>query len=236
MDRDRLEAELAAGRSIEAIAREVGKDARTVGYWVRKHGLRSAHSETHASRGGIERKALERLVERGLTVRAIAEELDVSFSTVRHWLERYGLRTDGTQRVRAVLDSLADPEAPEMTEGHCSRHGRTTFKRRAEGSWRCLRCRTEHVTARRRRIKQVLVDEAGGACVLCGYDRSVAALHFHHVDPSTKEFHLAADGATRSIARARAEARKCVLMCANCHAEVESGVATIPPQRPDGQG
>ena len=39
MDRDWLEAQLAAGRSIESIAREVGKHPSTVGYWVKKHGL-----------------------------------------------------------------------------------------------------------------------------------------------------------------------------------------------------
>jgi hypothetical protein len=35
-------------------------------------------------------------------------------------------------------------------------------------------------------------------------------------------------GVTLSLARLRAEARKCVLLCGNCHAEVEAGVANIP--------
>ena len=34
-------------------------------------------------------------------------------------------------------------------------------------------------------------------------------------------------GVTRSIEQARAEARKCVLLCGNCHAEVEAGVAAL---------
>jgi hypothetical protein len=76
------------------------------------------------------------------------------------------------------------------------------------------------------------VREAGGSCVLCGYDRSPAALHFHHLDPALKQFHLSREGVTRSIKAAQAEASKCVLLCANCHAEVEFGVATIPPGRP----
>jgi hypothetical protein len=52
----------------------------------------------------------------------------------------------------------------------------------------------------------------------------LAALEFHHVDPSAKEFGLAHRGA-RSIERLRAEARKCVLLCSNCHAEIENGGA-----------
>jgi hypothetical protein len=31
----------------------------------------------------------------------------------------------------------------------------------------------------------------------------------------------------RSLERCREEARKCVLLCANCHAEVEGGIATV---------
>jgi hypothetical protein len=35
------------------------------------------------------------------------------------------------------------------------------------------------------------------------------------------------EGVARSLVRARAEARKCVLLCANCHAEVEAGMASV---------
>jgi len=72
-----------------------------------------------------------------------------------------------------------------------------------------------------------LVQEAGGCCALCGYDRSVVALEFHHIDPRSKEFGVAEGGMGRSIARLRAEVRKCVLLCSNCHAEVEAGVRSI---------
>jgi hypothetical protein len=73
-----------------------------------------------------------------------------------------------------------------------------------------------------------LLEEAGGRCVVCGYDRCVAALHFHHIDPSQKNFSLALGGNTRSLAKARAEASKCVVLCANCRAEVESGLTDVP--------
>ena len=59
----------------------------------------------------------------------------------------------------------------------------------------------ERVSNRRRKIKQLLVEEAGGRCALCGYERCAAALHFHHLDPGTKEFHLSMQGVTRSIAK-----------------------------------
>jgi hypothetical protein len=85
----------------------------------------------------------------------------------------------------------------------------------------------ERVSRRRRRIKATLVAEAGGCCAICGYDACTYALHFHHVNPAEKSFSVAKSGVTRSLARAREEAGKCVLLCANCHAEVEAGVTTL---------
>ncbi len=97
-------------------------------------------------------------------------------------------------------------------------------------SYRCKRCRQEYVNRRRRKVKELLVAELGGQCALCGYDRSPTALHFHHLDPTTKTFGLSTRGIARAYAIARQEAEKCVLLCANCHAEVESGFASLPPR------
>ena len=52
-----------------------------------------------------------------------------------------------------------------------------------------------------------------------------------HVDPASKSFALSQEGVTRSLERAREEARKCVLPCANCHAEVEAGVRVLEAPR-----
>jgi transposase len=222
MDRDWLAARLEAGESIEAIAREVAKHPSTVAHWVNKHGLRSRHTERHAPRGGLSREQLEPLIERGLTIRQIAEELDRSTATVRHWLRRYGLKTRVAQRVRRDGST-----APEVVRD-CPRHGWTWFRRvGAQSHYRCAQCVIDAVTNARRRVRTILIEEAGGRCLLCGYDSNPAALQFHHVDRATKDFTLR-NGDTRSLERMRAEAAKCVLLCANCHAEVESGAAQLP--------
>jgi hypothetical protein len=120
-----------------------------------------------------------------------------------------------------------DPSDREILRD-CRHHGLTIWIRSVAGDrYRCKRCRVEHVSARRRRVKRILVEEAGGRCSLCGYDRYAGALQFHHMDRSTKSFALSDQGVARSLEKARAEAAKCVLICANCHAEVEEGVATI---------
>jgi hypothetical protein len=53
-------------------------------------------------------------------------------------------------------------------------------------------------------------------------------LQFHHTDRKAKLFGVAMKGRTISFERLLAEARKCLLLCANCHAEVERGVTEIP--------
>lgn len=221
MDRGWLEEQLAAGRSIESIAREVDRDPSTVSYWVHKHGLVSSYAERHAVRGGIEREVLEDLVAEGLSIRRIADRLDLSYTTVRHWLRRYDLETRRATRLRTTD---VDGHEPLL---HCSDHGFVPHVRGSDGFLRCRSCRSAAVVRRRARVREILIAEAGGRCAVCGYDGHHAALQFHHVDPSTKAFTVR-DGDTRSLARMRDEASKCVLLCANCHAEVEAGLARLP--------
>ena len=179
-----------------------------------------------APRGAPDRLQLEELVASGATLREIARALDRSIATVRYWLRRWEIaRPDGRR-------SAVDPAtAPREMVRECRRHGATVFRLDARGTYRCVQCSQERVADRRRRVKRILVEEAGGRCVCCGYDTCCAALQFHHLDPDAKAFALSHKGATRGIDRARAEALKCVLLCANCHAEVESGVRVLQAPR-----
>jgi cytochrome c553 len=84
------------------------------------------------------------------------------------------------------------------------------------------------VTRRHQKVKRILVDEAGGSCTICGYDRCMANLHFHHLEPAAKSFAMTT-ASGKSLAAYREEARKCILVCANCHGELEAGISTPSP-------
>jgi DNA-binding CsgD family transcriptional regulator len=223
VERDLLERYLAEGLSLERIGVLVNRDPATVGYWMKKHGLVANGRHKHASRGGLSREQLERLVARGMTLRQMSAELGMSASTVRHWMKKFGLRTRRHRENR----HLGSERKPSVIVDECRRHGETEFVLENRGAYRCKRCRSQSVSQWRQRLKRRLIDEAGGACAICGYSRHPSALHFHHLDPTDKEFALSHEGVTRSLERARIEARKCVLLCANCHAEVEAGVASL---------
>lgn len=72
-------------------------------------------------------------------------------------------------------------------------------------------------------LKQQAVDYLGGCCILCGYHRCLRALHFHHLNPFEKDFNISEKYSWEEI---KEEIEKCVLLCANCHAEAHSGIIT----------
>jgi hypothetical protein len=119
------------------------------------------------------------------------------------------------------IDKVGDRE---LTCGACGKRYdyRRSFGRSSK------RCPTCFVRERRQRIKRECIAIKGGRCLLCGYARSEAALDFHHLDPSEKEF--AISGSLRARKRVLAEIDKCVLLCKNCHAEIHAGVTLLPQQ------
>ena len=226
MTKEELEGYLAEGLSLEQIGKRVDRNPSTISYHLKKHGLKPVNQGKHANKGHIAAEDLRILVDQGATLREMAAELDRSVATIRHWLTRYGLSADASRRRALAREARRTGQKHATLE--CEHHGLTKFVLEGRGYFRCMTCRKERVSEWRRRVKKKLVDEAGGECAICGYDKCVAALEFHHVDRTTKRFALSRQGVTRSFAEAQEEARKCILLCSNCHAEVESGMTRVP--------
>lgn len=102
----------------------------------------------------------------------------------------------------------------------CARHNLSYSKN-------CSRCLTEKVVRRRIKLKEMALTYKGNKCQNCGYDKSKAALVFHHIIPAEKEFGISQKGYTRSWERVQKELDKCVLLCANCHAEEHERIDNI---------
>ena len=83
------------------------------------------------------------------------------------------------------------------------------------------------VIRRRKKLIDQSVAYKGGCCAVCGYKKCNRALTFHHIDPNTKGFGISQKGITRSWERIRTEIDKCVLVCANCHAEIHDGITQL---------
>ena len=89
--------------------------------------------------------------------------------------------------------------------------------------------KSEAVKKWRKSIKEKLVESMGGCCICCGYNKTVAALAFHHLNPSEKEFSISDVLASPiSIKKIEEELKKCILVCQNCHCEIHAGIRDIP--------
>ncbi|OVE78929.1 hypothetical protein BVY00_01605 [bacterium G20] len=83
------------------------------------------------------------------------------------------------------------------------------------------------VSKRRRAVKALAIEYKGGKCQLCGYKKYQGALDLHHIDREQKEFNISKKGHSRSWERVKKEIDKCILVCANCHREVEAGIISV---------
>ena len=77
------------------------------------------------------------------------------------------------------------------------------------------------VTDFRKRRKENLIRVLGSCCCLCGYNKCIGALEFHHVEPENKKYQLSS-GNCHKIEDDLEEAKKCILVCANCHREIHT--------------
>lgn len=104
----------------------------------------------------------------------------------------------------------------------CPYHGLTEYSYRSgEHRYRCKKCSADGVRRRRYRLKEKAVEYKGGKCEICGYDKCIDALEFHHKNPDEKDFGISS-GETRSWGKIKKELDKCIMLCANCHREIHS--------------
>lgn len=74
------------------------------------------------------------------------------------------------------------------------------------------------------RIKIALVEANGHKCACCGLVDEPVVYDFHHIIPEEKSFGIASATTTRSKQAYADEAKKCVMVCANCHRKIEKGL------------
>ena len=109
----------------------------------------------------------------------------------------------------------------------CKKHGPASPAIKSGDRLRCSACAKIAVNKRRRRIKVLAIEYKGGCCSRCGYKKSVAALEFHHRDPSKKDFSISKNGHCRSWEKVRVELDKCDLVCSNCHSEIHEELGYV---------
>lgn len=85
-----------------------------------------------------------------------------------------------------------------------------------------MNIKSEEVKRCQKRKKQNIVNLFGGKCSLCGYNKCLNALEFHHLDKNEKEEEPTYIIMRWSFERAKKELDKCILVCSNCHREIHA--------------
>lgn len=152
----------------------------------------------------MDKSMLESLVEKGLSSREIAREVQISQGSVAYQLKKHKLKTKFKRGSGAALCSGCGESDLNMFYGY--------------RKLLCKRCDNIRVLAKQREMRERIRQYLGGKCSKCGYCKCSRALEVHHTDPSRK------DNTFKSMAgwswkRIEKELVSCLLLCSNCHRE-----------------
>lgn len=167
----------------------------------------------------MERDRMVDLIQLGYSHRKMSNALNVSESTIRHWLSKYGLKTQnnrygnknknvfltskkcGLCRVIKPLEDFYERKSRNTTIGYCKK------------------CTTKYHRDRLERIKVRMIQSKGGKCVRCSLsldESHYSVFDFHHVNPKEKDINYKALK-HQKWDFIQSELMKCILTCSNCH-------------------
>lgn len=149
-------------------------------------------------KSNISKEQLEHLINKQLSTRKIAKELKCSPMTVKNRLKEYNLKTGLQQK-------------------YCSISCRSKIKNTS----RNFKKDYKSFKLRYKNRKLFFISQKGGKCQICGYNKNLAVLSFHHRENTKKCFSLSASAfSSKPINILQIEADKCDLLCSNCHLEL----------------
>lgn len=154
----------------------------------------------------ILKKDLKKLILENKTEKEIASIYNCSPSIVEYYKKKYSLQTSDLKPDDAknrLKDKILECKI-------CNK--KSNIKT-------CSTCKSMIAQIAK---KELLVDMFGGCCQNCGYSKCLAGLDFHHIDPNSKTFDISRNYLNRSIDEIILEAKKCIILCSNCHRELHS--------------
>lgn len=80
--------------------------------------------------------------------------------------------------------------------------------------------KSERVKECQKRKKHLAVERMGGKCCICGYNKCLSALEFHHLDKDDKKEEPSYIILRWKLDDCIEELSKCILVCSNCHREI----------------
>jgi hypothetical protein len=175
---------------------------------------------------------LEMMVNQGYSIGKISKLVNKSKGSVRHWLKMFGLKTKNKSfkeepkpKKTILINGVECKKCAKCEEVKIVEMGFNTQSNGRVYSW-CKECQKENMYKRQVKRKIECVNYKGGKCIVCGYNKYIGSLDFHHLDPNKKEFNIARLKGY-SLDKLSKELDKCVLLCKNCHSETHHGLIDL---------
>ncbi len=231
-------------KSMKSIANELECSISTVAWHAKKHGLDGiAASRRKALSDDEFISTIPQLVLNEIhelrqkstnTLKSISIKTGLSFDKIKRIVRIKGWNRSlaFADRKREIIDSLTRNNGSYkavMSELGVSKsvvykHGGKS-NRVVQTKDERKKSMIEHVNNCRRKRRLELIEYKGGKCAVCGYNKCVRSLAFHHINPQEKDFTLG--GRAYSLEVMKREVDKCVLVCANCHGEIHEQIDMI---------
>src|SRR4051812_23567788 len=130
-----------------------------------------------------DKELLVKLCMQGKPTYEIAPILGASPVTICRWMRKIGLKS--LAKRGPVLDKRSFKCSGCGDDD--STHARVNYRSGRPSLSRCKACQAKSTILRYRFARAEAIAYAGGCCQICLYDRYVGSLHFHHLDPNTKD-------------------------------------------------
>lgn len=170
----------------------------------------------------IKQKVIQ-LKQAGKTYQQISDELNISKGSISTICKDFGLgqkiielTPEKIKECQKLYDEIGNIKKVAKISGISYDRLRNVLqstKITPKSSYECVK---EH----RHKVKQELVEYKGGKCCICGYNKCLGALDFHHVNPNEKDFAISDSNIYKNMDKLKQEVDKCILVCSNCHREI----------------
>ena len=211
------------GLTSKQIAQQLGIGTSTAKGHIRDYGLKTIFKK---ERIPIDKEKLENLIALNYSTYKIATALKCSQTNVRHWINKFGLKTITTTKYGNKTKKYLIGD--EKICPKCNRNllvCKENFYIKKSGivhAW-CKQCNNQITYQKQKQMKIDAVKYKGGKCKICGYDKYVGALDFHHINPDEKDFGIS-ELRSYTWDTIKKELDKCICVCRNCHAEIHAGL------------
>lgn len=177
-----------------SIAKETGYGVSTILKYLKKFNIKTRKGKQQSIK--VSKEQLKELVDKGLSGVQICKTLNISQRQYDFCCQYYGLTGKFIKRVRHTC--------PECNKVKCFYAV-------------CPRCLGK---IKRYNRKLYYIQQFGGCCNRCGYDKCSSALDFHHIDDTQKTEEISRllyYKSNKQKALLETELKKCELICSNCH-------------------